>query len=180
MATGNIHSGTIDGKLNGVMPTQTPTGWRLVSQSTFVAMLSSSWPMIRLGMPQANSTISMPRCTLARASAAVLPCSRVTRAASSSKCLTISSRKRNMTLARSTTGVSAHAGRAAAAACTAASISSALHSGTLAMTLPREGLKTSPQRLALDDFHWPPISSLTSGIWVVGFFASAVAMVVCG
>src|SRR5258708_39755233 len=34
IATGNIHSGTIDGKLNGVMPTQTPTGCRLVSQST--------------------------------------------------------------------------------------------------------------------------------------------------
>ena len=37
MATGNIHSGTIDGKLNGVMPTQTPTGCRLVSQSTLDA-----------------------------------------------------------------------------------------------------------------------------------------------
>src|SRR4051812_22778272 len=29
IATGNIQSGTIDGKLNGVMPTQTPTGCRL-------------------------------------------------------------------------------------------------------------------------------------------------------
>jgi hypothetical protein len=28
MATGNIHIGTIAGKLNGVMPTQTPSGWR--------------------------------------------------------------------------------------------------------------------------------------------------------
>ena len=27
-ASGNIHSGTIAGKLNGVMPAQTPTGWR--------------------------------------------------------------------------------------------------------------------------------------------------------
>ena len=26
MATGNIHSGTITGKLNGVMPAHTPTG----------------------------------------------------------------------------------------------------------------------------------------------------------
>ena len=40
IATGNIQSGTIDGKLNGVMPTQTPTGWRLVSQSTLGAMFS--------------------------------------------------------------------------------------------------------------------------------------------
>ena len=33
-ATGNIQSGTIAGKLNGVIPAQTPTGWRTVSQST--------------------------------------------------------------------------------------------------------------------------------------------------
>jgi hypothetical protein len=30
MAIGNIHSGTIAGKLNGVMPAHTPTGWRTV------------------------------------------------------------------------------------------------------------------------------------------------------
>src|SRR3990172_8840751 len=28
IATGNIHSGTITGKLNGVMPAHTPSGWR--------------------------------------------------------------------------------------------------------------------------------------------------------
>ena len=28
IAIGNIHSGTIAGKLNGVMPAHTPTGWR--------------------------------------------------------------------------------------------------------------------------------------------------------
>ncbi len=27
MASGNIHSGIIAGKLNGVMPTHTPSGW---------------------------------------------------------------------------------------------------------------------------------------------------------
>ncbi|MDT4814249.1 hypothetical protein FQZ97_472490 [compost metagenome] len=27
MAMGNIHSGIIAGKLNGVMPAQTPSGW---------------------------------------------------------------------------------------------------------------------------------------------------------
>src|SRR5690554_6844226 len=31
IATGYIHSGTMNGKLYGVMPTHTPTGWRLVS-----------------------------------------------------------------------------------------------------------------------------------------------------
>ena len=34
IAIGNIHSGTITGKLNGVMPAQTPTGWRSVCVST--------------------------------------------------------------------------------------------------------------------------------------------------
>ena len=28
MESGNIHMGTMAGKLNGVMPTQTPSGWR--------------------------------------------------------------------------------------------------------------------------------------------------------
>src|SRR5262245_50928366 len=29
IAIGNIQSGTITGKLNGVIPAQTPTGWRI-------------------------------------------------------------------------------------------------------------------------------------------------------
>ena len=29
IASGNIHSGTIAGKLNGVIPAHTPTGWRM-------------------------------------------------------------------------------------------------------------------------------------------------------
>ena len=33
MATGNIHIGTITGKLNGVMPATTPSGWRSVQLS---------------------------------------------------------------------------------------------------------------------------------------------------
>src|SRR5688500_13890301 len=33
IAIGNIHSGTIAGKLNGVMPTQTPTGGRKIGRA---------------------------------------------------------------------------------------------------------------------------------------------------
>jgi hypothetical protein len=33
MATGNIQHGTITGKLNGVMPATTPSGWRSVQLS---------------------------------------------------------------------------------------------------------------------------------------------------
>ncbi len=34
MATGNIHIGTMAGKLNGVMPATTPSGWRIDQEST--------------------------------------------------------------------------------------------------------------------------------------------------
>src|SRR6478735_301591 len=40
--TGNIHSGTITGKLNGVIPAHTPTGWRSVWQSTPVPTFSEN------------------------------------------------------------------------------------------------------------------------------------------
>ena len=33
IATGNIHIGTMHGKLNGVMPATTPSGWRSVQLS---------------------------------------------------------------------------------------------------------------------------------------------------
>jgi len=64
----NIHSGTIAGKLNGVMPAHTPTGWRSVWQSTPEPAFSVYSPFNRCGMPQANSITSMPRCTLPSAS----------------------------------------------------------------------------------------------------------------
>ena len=34
IATGNIHMGTMAGKLNGVMPATTPSGWRKLKLST--------------------------------------------------------------------------------------------------------------------------------------------------
>src|ERR1043165_7963937 len=40
IATGNIHIGTMTGKLNGVMPAHTPTGWRTDQLSTPVPTLS--------------------------------------------------------------------------------------------------------------------------------------------
>jgi hypothetical protein len=43
-------------------------------------------PIMRVGIPHANSTTSMPRLTSPPASLASLPFSRVTRSLSSSKC----------------------------------------------------------------------------------------------
>ena len=61
IASGNIHIGTMAGKLNGVMPAQTPTGWRSDQLSMPPPTLSLCWPLSNCGMPHANSTISMPR-----------------------------------------------------------------------------------------------------------------------
>ena len=51
IATGNIHIGTIAGKLNGVMPAHTPTGWRSDQLSTSVPTFSLNSPLSRCGMP---------------------------------------------------------------------------------------------------------------------------------
>ena len=61
MATGNIHIGTMAGKLNGVMPAQTPKGWRSDQLSMSGPTLRENSPFKRCGMPQAKSTTSMPR-----------------------------------------------------------------------------------------------------------------------
>src|SRR5258706_155967 len=45
IAIGNIQSGTIAGKLNGVMPAQTPTGWGSVGGATPVPTFSEDSPM---------------------------------------------------------------------------------------------------------------------------------------
>ncbi len=60
MARESIHIGTIAGKLKGVMPATTPSGWRIELTSTPVAAGSEKPPFSSWGMPQANSTISMP------------------------------------------------------------------------------------------------------------------------
>ena len=52
IAIGNIHIGTIAGKLNGVMPAQTPNGCRTLQQSTPPATLSEYSPLSNCAMPQ--------------------------------------------------------------------------------------------------------------------------------
>jgi len=95
IATGLIHSGIITGKLNGVMPATTPTGWRNEYTSMPVAACSENSPLSSCGIPHANSTTSRPRAISPLASEMTLPCSRLTIAASSSVCSTSSSRNRN-------------------------------------------------------------------------------------
>ena len=44
IAIGNIHMGTIAGKLNGVIPATTPRGWRIDQLSTLVPTFSENSP----------------------------------------------------------------------------------------------------------------------------------------
>ena len=99
-ASGYIHIGTIAGKLNGVMPTDTPSGWRSECESTPVPTCSDASPLSRCAAPQANSTTSSPRWTSPRASSTVLPCSAVITRARSVVRAASSSRNLNMTLER--------------------------------------------------------------------------------
>jgi len=79
-----------------------------------------------VGAPQAKSITSIPRFTSPFDSSSVLPFSWVTIAESSSMCLSKRALKRNITWARSGTGVSLQPGNAFFAAATASLISSRL------------------------------------------------------
>ena len=146
IAIGNIHIGTIAGKLNGVMPAHTPNGWRIEYRSIPEVMLSEYSPFIRCGMPQANSTTSSPRCTEPLASDSTLPCSLDTSSASSSMWRSTSSLKRNITRARVTGEVSDHPAKASLALAITRSTSAFEASGTRAASAPVVGLNTSPKR----------------------------------
>ena len=139
IATGCIHSGTMIGKLNGVMPATTPSGWRNVCESTPPETWSLNSPLSICGMPAANSTTSRPRTTSPLASSSVLPCSELMIAASSSSCSTSSWRKSNMTRERAVTDVSPHVSNAWAAAATAASTSPAVARRTWDWGAPTAG-----------------------------------------
>ena len=79
-----FHSGIIAGKLNGVMPATTPSGWRIEYTSMPPPAPSVNSPLSRCGMPMANSMTSMPRWMSPRESGTVLPCSIDSSSASSS------------------------------------------------------------------------------------------------
>ena len=155
IATGNIHIGTITGKLNGVMPATTPSGWRSVQLSMPVLTWSVKSPLSNCGMPQANSTMSMPRETSPWASVKTLPCSAVMAWAKASRCWFSSSRNLNITRARRSGGRADQAGKAAFAAATAAATSSALPSATRPVTAPLAGLVTSCARPDWVATRWP-------------------------
>ncbi|EWG71005.1 hypothetical protein P348_02454 [Enterobacter sp. DC3] len=99
-AIGNIHIGTIAGKLNGVIPAQTPSGCISEWLSTPVPTFAECSPFCRCGIPQANSTTSRPRVSSPTASEKTLPCSSLMRRARRSMFSSSSALKRNITRAR--------------------------------------------------------------------------------
>src|SRR5881628_2989306 len=166
IATGNIHIGTIAGKLKGVMPAHTPSGWRIEYRSMPAEMLSENSPFIRCGMPQANSTTSRPRWIEPFASESTLPCSFEMRSASSSMCRSINSLKRNITRARVSGEVSDQPAKASFARAIACSTSALEARGTLAASTPVVGLNTSPKRPPFSPRTClPPMKWVSSGVF---------------
>ena len=134
------------GKLNGVMPAQTPTGWRSDQLSMPPPTLSLCWPLRSCGIPHANSTISTPRVSSPLASASTLPCSRVMSAAISSKRSSSNCLSLNSTRARFCGGVSAQLGKAAFAAATARATVLSSARRVVAISAPVAGLNTEAER----------------------------------
>ena len=134
-----FHSGIIAGKLKGVMPTATPSGWRMECTSMPVPASAVNSPLSRCGAPAANSTTSMPRWMSPLASGKVLPCSWASTVASSSMFSLIRSTQRSRMRPRRCGFSADHAAKPSSAEARAASISSAEASGTRAATLPVAG-----------------------------------------
>ena len=156
-AGANFHIGIMAGKLNGVMPATTPSGWRIEKRSMPGPALSLNSPLSRCGMPQANSTTSSPRWMSPLESAKVLPCSEESSLARLSYSFCTSSRNLNSTRARRCGLVAAQAGCAASALAIACSTSDLLAKATLACTSPVLGLNTSPLRPEVPATVLPPM-----------------------
>ena len=169
--SGCIHIGTMAGKLNGVMPAHTPSGWRSEYASTPVDTWSENSPFSSCGMPQANSTTSRPRITSPLASEITLPCSAETTAARSSRCRSTRSRNANMIRARRVRETSCQASKAFFAVCTARSTSAGSASSTRAWTCPAAGLYTSAVRVDAPAVAAPPIQC--SNVFIVPRFTDS-------
>ncbi len=140
MAEAIIHSGTMTGKLKGVIAATTPTGCLMECTSTPVETCSSRSPFRRCRRPAANSTFSRPRAISPAASLSTLPCSLVTMAESSGvRCLS-SWRRLKKTSARLVRLVERHMGSAACAAAIACSTVAAEAMPSSCCTSPVAGL----------------------------------------
>jgi hypothetical protein len=157
IAIGCIHSGTIAGKLNGVMPATTPSGCRKLCTSMPRDTWSEKLPLRMSPRPHAYSTTSRPRAISPRASLTVLPCSAEMIRPSSSSWRASSSRKENITWVRCDSDDSDQVSKARAAAATAVSTSALSASRTRACSSPVAGLNTGAVRVAAPAVRLPLI-----------------------
>jgi hypothetical protein len=157
IANGRNQSGTMKGKLNGVMAAKTPMGWRIMSESIPRETSSRFEPCMSDGIPVATSTHSIPRRTSPAASLIALPLSRETISASSSLRSSRAFFSRKQARARSTGEVARHAGNACRAASTARSRSARLDMGSCASVSPLAGFVTSRLSLASASTQPPPM-----------------------
>ena len=144
IAIGNIHMGTIAGKLKGVIPATTPRGWRIDQLSTLVPTFSENSPFNKCGIPQANSTTSNPRVSDPLASSKTFPCSATIIFVNSSEFFSINSLNLNITLALCKEGFIDQSPKAFFAISTALSKSDFEANITSACCSPVAGLKTLP------------------------------------
>ena len=139
-ASGNIHIGTIAGKLKGVMPTQTPSGWCIVSQSTPRARFSSVSPMSSDGAAGVFDVLDAAINAAARFGQSLAMFARDALADAIEVFFDELPVTEEEPRAFDRRRVAPARESAAAAASTASFTTSAPHIGTSAITSPREGL----------------------------------------
>ena len=133
MANGIIQSGTMAGKLKGVIPATTPSGsWVMVH--VIPGPTGEESPLNMLGKEVANSTTSFPRRMLPFASGIVFPLSKAINAAISSKLFSIIDFRLNITSALARILRRDHDGNTDCAFLTALSKSAKLDSGMVAIS----------------------------------------------
>ena len=141
-----FHSGIIAGKLNGVMPATTPSGWRMEYTSMPVPTELENSPLRKCGAPTENSRTSVPRAMSPLASSKVLPCSSDRVRASSSMLSLISEIHFMMMRMRFCGFVFAQPACACSALAMTSSTSAAEASSTRACSRPVEGFMTGAVR----------------------------------
>ena len=147
------------GKFHGVMNRHGPTGFFTVSSRLPPAGAFIHRPWIRTASSENQRRNSPPYVTSPRASASVLPISRlISRARSSARAVTRSNARRRIS-PRSRGAVSAHSGCAATAASSAALASSTVPSATSVRTEPSAGSITSKRPPPEAGRHSPPMKS---------------------
>ena len=157
-ATGIIQSGTMTGKLNGVIPAHTPTGWRTVSQSTSRGDVRQRLAHQEAGDPAGeldHLDPALDRGPRLAQRLAVLAGHEPGQLVGlvDQPLAKPEEHTRPLDGRRLGPGRQGRGGRP-----TARSTSSAVPSGTRAISRPVEGLKTAPKRSDRDSSHRPPTS----------------------